>query len=226
MFTDPTGMSKEGGDGIETDIYKLYDQGNGEYRAEKKHINDGENNQIYLVMGEDGTATNMYQGKEALSDMYKDGKVKKIDYGQSTLDLVKEAAVDFWTSDEYRTKAARETMVNYATSVIPFEGVLFGMFGNAAKTILPRSGPIIKTVGAASRSEMLARKLKLNLNSPTTRQVLNSLDDTVESFISQYRTPSIRGELPGEFLKGTVEEALKSGNTTVRKLLIDNRFIK
>ena len=96
----------------------------------------------------------------------------------------------------------------------------------AAKKELPRSGPIMKALGAASRSEMLAKKLKLNINSPTTRQVLNSLDDTVESFITQFRKSTIRSELPGEFLNGTVEEALRSGNTTVRKLLIDNRFVK
>jgi len=98
--------------------------------------------------------------------------------------------------------------------------------GILTESALPRSGTIMKGMGAASRSEMLARKLKLNINSPTTRQVLNSLDDTVESFISQFRKPSIRAEFPGEFLKGTVEEALKSGNTTVRKLLIDTRFVK
>ncbi len=100
------------------------------------------------------------------------------------------------------------------------------IIARGAKKVLPRSGPILKSVGAASRAEMLARKLKLNINSPTTRQVLNSLDDTVDSFISQFRKPSIRSELPGEFLNGTVEEALRSGNTTVRKLLIDSRFVK
>jgi hypothetical protein len=91
---------------------------------------------------------------------------------------------------------------------------------------LPRSSPIMRGVGAAPRAEMLAKRLKLNINSPTTRQVLNSLDDTVESFISQYRKSSIRSELLGEFLNQTVEQALKSGNTTVRKLLIDSRFVK
>lgn len=73
---------------------------------------------------------------------------------------------------------------------------------------------------------MLAKKLKMNINSPTTRQVLNSLDDSVDSFISQFRKPSIRSELPGEFLDQTVEEALRSSNTTVRKLLTDGRFVK
>jgi RHS repeat-associated protein len=103
---------------------------------------------------------------------------------------------------------------------------LYGLRGGLLAKGLPRSGPIMKSLGSASRAEMLARKLKMNIQSPTTRQVLNSLDDTVESFISKYRTPSIRSKLPGEFLNLTVEEALRSGNTTVRKLLIDSRFVK
>jgi hypothetical protein len=52
------------------------------------------------------------------------------------------------------------------------------------------------------------------------------LDDTVDTFISSFRKPGIRNKLPGEFLDQTVEEALRSGNTTVRKLLIDSRFVK
>lgn len=96
----------------------------------------------------------------------------------------------------------------------------------AAKTGIPNSGPIMKSLGAASRAEMLAKKLKMNINSPTTRQVLNSLDESVESFISTYRRSSIRSEIPGQFLNQTVEEALKSGNTTIRKLLTDGRFVK
>ena len=50
--------------------------------------------------------------------------------------------------------------------------------------------------------------------------------DTVESFIAQFRKSSIKSEFPAEFLNMTVEEALKSGNTAVRKLLIDSRFVK
>jgi len=98
----------------------------------------------------------------------------------------------------------------------------------AAQGVLPRSEPIIiiRSAGAASRAEMLAKKLKLNINNPITRQVLNSLDDTVEPFITQFRKSSIRSELPGEFLNQTVEQALRSVNTTVRKLLIDSIFVK
>jgi RHS repeat-associated protein len=90
---------------------------------------------------------------------------------------------------------------------------------------LPRSGPIAKSLGAMSRTEALARKLKLNANSPTTRQVLNSLDDKVSDFVGQFRQGAINRELPGEVLDLTVEEALKY-STKVRKLLIDGRFVK
>ncbi|WP_155990222.1 RHS repeat domain-containing protein [Terrimonas ferruginea] len=102
------------------------------------------------------------------------------------------------------------------------------MFASAMsrKVSMPNSGPIMIAVGAASRAEMIARKFKMNLNSAPTRQVLNSLDETVDSFISKYRKASIRSEMPGEFLNLTVQEALEKGRSTVRKLLIDNRFIK
>ena len=54
---------------------------------------------------------------------------------------------------------------------------------------------------------------------------LNSLDDTVGSFVSQFRKGSIHRELPREVLDMTVEEALQH-SSTVRKLLIDLRFAK
>lgn len=146
------------------------------------------------------------------------------------------------TEKEYRDKGY-ETWHPKATGmgavddgIITLIGAKLGKFifgriaswwsGRVATKVLPRSGPIIRSLGGASRAEMLAKKLKLNINSPTTRQVLNSLDDTVESFINQFRKASIKSELPGEFLNQTVEGALKSGNTTVRKLLLDNRFVK
>jgi LysM repeat protein len=95
---------------------------------------------------------------------------------------------------------------------------------------LPRTEPIISSVGAASRAERLAMKLKMNMDSPTTRQVLNSLDDKVETFIANFRKASIYSEFPGgqggSFSQMTIEEALRTGNTTVKKLLIDLRFRK
>lgn len=76
-----------------------------------------------------------------------------------------------------------------------------------------------------SRAEMLARKLKMNIDSPTTRQVLNSLDDSVRTFVAQFRKGSINRELPGEVMDLTVEQALQH-STKVRKLLTDGRFVK
>ncbi|NUT97583.1 MAG: hypothetical protein HOY78_36725 [Saccharothrix sp.] len=51
---------------------------------------------------------------------------------------------------------------------------------------------------------------------------------SVTKFIEQYRKASIRGEFPSEMLDGTytVEQALRSGGPTVRKLLLDGRFAK
>ncbi len=122
--------------------------------------------------------------------------------------------------------AVKEAVIWYASGKL----IDLALEYRAGSRILPNSGPIMKGMGAASRAEMLAKKLKLNINSATTRQVLNSLDESVESFISKFRKSSIYGELPGgqggNFAKMTVEEALTSGNTTVRKLLIDNRFVK
>ena len=103
-------------------------------------------------------------------------------------------------------------------------GSLWG--GRAAEEGIANSGPIVRSLGAASKAEMLAVKLKLNINSPVARQVLNSLDQSVESFITTYRKASIRSVFPEEYLGKTVEEALRSGNTTVRKLLTDGRFVK
>jgi hypothetical protein len=97
-----------------------------------------------------------------------------------------------------------------------------------AARALPRSGPIPRSLGAASRAEMIAKKVGLNIKSPTSRQVLNSLDDDVVNFIGKFRKGSIKEVFPSEFLKPgvTVEQALLEGGSTVRKLLTNTRFIK
>ncbi|OJW68941.1 MAG: hypothetical protein BGO68_01805 [Candidatus Amoebophilus sp. 36-38] len=83
-----------------------------------------------------------------------------------------------------------------------------------------------KAAHRIGRMLILAKKLKLNINSPVAKQLLDNLDMTVEVFVSKFRKSSIKEVLPGEFLNMTIEEALKSGNTTVRKLLMQGRFIK
>ena len=62
----------------------------------------------------------------------------------------------------------------------------------------------------------------MNIQSPTTRQVLNSLDDTVGSFVGQFRKGSIWRELPSEVVDMTVEDALQYSDK-VKKLLVDGR---
>ncbi len=95
----------------------------------------------------------------------------------------------------------------------------------AANDNQPRTGPIPRSLGAMSRAEALAKRLRLNANSPTTRQLLHSLDNTVSDFVGKYRRGSIKSRLPGEVMNMTVEKALQH-SSTVRKLLTDNRFAK
>ncbi len=76
-----------------------------------------------------------------------------------------------------------------------------------------------------SHAEKLARKFKLNVNSPTTHQVLNRLDESVPTCVGKYPQEKILKELPCEVLDMMIEDAL-SHRTKVRKLLIDERFVK
>ena len=70
------------------------------------------------------------------------------------------------------------------------------------------------------------KKLRINPNSDTGRQILENLDIPVKSFIAKNREGSINREFPSEFLNFSVEEALRQGGTKVRKLLTDGRFAK
>ena len=69
----------------------------------------------------------------------------------------------------------------------------------------------------------LADKFHLDPNSETSRNILNNLEMTVERFVAKFRAGTIKGELPGELLKGTVRQALESGNSKIRKLLTSQR---
>jgi RHS repeat-associated protein len=80
-------------------------------------------------------------------------------------------------------------------------------------------GPGASDLAAAQR---FARAVNLP---PDSAAVLNR-DLTVNEFIAQFRQASIRKEFPGEFLDQTVEQALRSGNSTVRKLLISGEYTK
>lgn len=87
-------------------------------------------------------------------------------------------------------------------------------------------GNVAKMGNLGGKFLKLAKLLKLNINSPTTMSILENVDNTVQEFISTHRKGSIQAVFPAEHLNSTVKEALQSGNTTVRKLLTDSRFLK
>jgi len=65
-----------------------------------------------------------------------------------------------------------------------------------------------------------ARKIGLDANNPA--EANRSMP--VQDFIAQYRNAGILQKIPGEYLGQTVEQALMSGDSTVRKLLTDGRW--
>ena len=87
-------------------------------------------------------------------------------------------------------------------------------------------GNVAKMGSFGGKFMKLAKTLKLNINSPTTMSILENADKTVQEFISTHRQGNIKSVFPAEHLNSTVKEALQSGNTTVRKLLTDSRFLK
>jgi RHS repeat-associated protein len=211
--------------------YQAWDQKSGTYVTGRAPINHkGTSNTPYYEIPSDLQIGDTY--KQKLYDPY--GVNTSVGIFGDSRKLQYLGGDDWVLLDDFSSLKSAEA----ATWIFPTGGSLkggssmlkwLGRFYAGRKVIsiaLPNSGPIMHGLGAASRAEMLAIKLKMNINSATTRQVLNSLDETVESFISKYRKSSITNEMPGQFMKQTVEEALKSGNTTVRKLLTDGRFVK
>lgn len=75
--------------------------------------------------------------------------------------------------------------------------------------------------GLPGRGDLsFARKVKLAPDNPA---VINR-GMPVQDFVSQFRNAKILRELPGEVLDMSVEDALRAGNSTVRKLLTDGRW--
>jgi hypothetical protein len=93
-----------------------------------------------------------------------------------------------------------------------------GLLSRIGSTMADETGAIGPGVGDLK----FARKIGLDVNNPA---VINRAM-TVQDFIAQYRQASILRELPGEALDQTVEEALREGGSTVRKLLTDGRFAR
>ncbi|GEL95436.1 hypothetical protein [Cellulomonas composti] len=65
-----------------------------------------------------------------------------------------------------------------------------------------------------------ARGVKLDVNNPAVA----NRGMTVQDYIGQFRDAKVLREFPGEYLDQTVEQALKAGDSTVRKLLTDGRW--
>ncbi|MBV9266670.1 MAG: RHS repeat-associated core domain-containing protein, partial [Acidobacteriaceae bacterium] len=81
-------------------------------------------------------------------------------------------------------------------------------------------GPLTKD------STRFAQKNGINSSSANSREALLNLDSRVDDFIGKYRLARVRAEMPGQYLNMTVRDALASGDSTVRKLLLDSRFAK
>lgn len=87
--------------------------------------------------------------------------------------------------------------------------------------------PVIpRSLGAASRVEMLAKKVGMNIDSKTTQHILGNVDMKVEEFIGKFRKGNIKEVFPEEFMKLTIEQALTDGKSTVRKLLTNTEYYK
>ena len=104
-----------------------------------------------------------------------------------------------------------------------------GQTGIGAENLDPQIG--VAGSGASGPSNLtpqqradlrFAQKVKLPVDNPAVQNRAMSVQD----FISKFREASVRGAMPGEFMQQSVESALRSGNTTVRKLLIDGRWAK
>ncbi|HET6228754.1 MAG TPA: hypothetical protein VFE05_01670 [Longimicrobiaceae bacterium] len=71
-----------------------------------------------------------------------------------------------------------------------------------------------------------AKRLGLNKASKNTQELFRNRLTKVADYINKFRKGSIRREIPTDYLKKTVDEALREGGSKVRKLLTDKRFLK
>ena len=106
-------------------------------------------------------------------------------------------------------------------------GISIGRRGAAANRSLGGSDPIPRSLSTMSRVERIARDLRMNVNSATTRQVLNNLDMPVGEFVSRFRQGRVLREIPQSLLQNEakVEQAIRH-SSKVKKLLVDGRFAK
>jgi uncharacterized protein RhaS with RHS repeats len=80
--------------------------------------------------------------------------------------------------------------------------------------------------GLGAEEQQIAKDLNLNASSPSTVQIIRNRALKVSDYIGKFRKASVRQAMPGEYLDQTVEQALRSGNETVRKLLMRGDYAK
>jgi RHS repeat-associated protein len=116
-------------------------------------------------------------------------------------------------------------------------GVIVGSFAGAARATagaestfarlrsrlaVIREGGDIGAVGPGVGALRFAKRIGLSADDPAV--VNRSM--TVQEYIGKFRKGSVLRKFPTDMLGGTVEEALRTGDSTVRKLLTDRRFSK
>jgi hypothetical protein len=80
--------------------------------------------------------------------------------------------------------------------------------------------------GGQNPASSWGRQYGLNGNSPTTQNLYSNRGMKVDQFISRFRKGGIREVFPSEYMNMTVDEALQQGGSTVRKLLVNGRFVR
>jgi hypothetical protein len=113
------------------------------------------------------------------------------------------------------------------TNVVPSEPIVTGAKVTQAKPVEKADDATSKGQQSADYKRLnAAKKYNLNLNSPTSAQVIDNLDIICAEFIAKYRRGNLKAEFPGEYLQMTVRKALDADKSKVRKLLTDGRFAK
>jgi hypothetical protein len=89
--------------------------------------------------------------------------------------------------------------------------------------VIPSSRP--KDAQSSDRENArFAFRHGLETSSETTHQILENLNMNFDAFVGKYRRGAILREIPDQIRRGTVREALETGDKKVRKLLTSRRF--
>jgi RHS repeat-associated protein len=201
---------------------RFYDPQLGRFMTVDPLAEDYDNQSPYLYAHNNPVRFTDYLGMGAQDEVDKDKDKKKKDEEAKKKEEEKKKEAEK-KAEESKKKEEKKEEFKFELSEEDQEAIMNLIQGGG---VLKKVGKEIIVGAEAAKLLIIAKKLKLNISSSTTKEIIKNLDQTVESFISKYRKGSIKSEFPAEYLGQTVEKALKSGNTTVRKLLTDKRFVK